>query len=58
MWEELPVLKIISATGYTGAGNFKLYVSNTHAAALWNAVLEAGEPHGLLPVSWSETLAP
>ena len=40
---------IISATGYTGAGGFELYVSNTHAAALWNAVLEAGEPHGLLP---------
>ena len=40
---------IISATGYTGAGGFELYVSNTHAAALWNAVLEAGEPLGLLP---------
>ena len=40
---------IISATGYTGAGGFELYVPNTHAAALWNAVLEAGEPHGLLP---------
>ncbi len=40
---------IISATGYTGAGGFELYVPNEHAAKLWNAVIEAGEPHGLLP---------
>lgn len=40
---------IISATGYTGAGGFELYVPNEHAAELWNAVIEAGEPHGLLP---------
>ena len=40
---------IISATGYTGAGGFELYVPNEHADKLWNAVIEAGEPHGLLP---------
>ena len=40
---------IISATGYTGAGGFELYVPNEHAAKLWNAVIEAGESHGLLP---------
>ena len=40
---------IISATGYTGAGGFELYVPNEHAAKLWNSVLEAGEPYGLLP---------
>lgn len=40
---------IISATGYTGAGGFELYLQNEDAVKLWNAVLEAGEPHGLLP---------
>jgi aminomethyltransferase len=40
---------IISATGYTGAGGFELYVPNAHAAKIWNAVIEAGESYGLLP---------
>jgi len=40
---------IISATGYTGAGGFELYIRNDSAASLWEAILEAGEPHGLLP---------
>ena len=41
---------IISATGYTGAGGFELYVFNQDAKKLWDAVLAAGKPHGLLPV--------
>lgn len=40
---------IISATGYTGAGGFELYVPNAVAKDLWNAVMEAGEEFGLLP---------
>ena len=40
---------IISATGYTGAGGFELYVLNQDAKKLWDAVLAAGEPLGLLP---------
>jgi len=40
---------IISATGYTGAGGFELYVFNQDAKKLWEAILAAGEPHGLLP---------
>ena len=40
---------IISATGYTGAGGFELYVFNQDAKKLWDAVLAAGEPHGLMP---------
>lgn len=40
---------IISATGYTGAGGFELYVYNEDAKKLWDKVLAAGEPHGLLP---------
>lgn len=40
---------IISATGYTGAGGFELYVPAAKAADVWQAVLKAGAPHGLLP---------
>lgn len=40
---------IISATGYTGAGGFELYVRNEQLAPLWDAVMEAGKDHGLEP---------
>ncbi len=40
---------IISNTGYTGAGGFELYVWNQDAAALWNAVMEAGKEFGIVP---------
>jgi len=40
---------IISATGYTGAGGFELYVLNKDAKKLWNAVMEAGAEFGILP---------
>ena len=41
---------IISATGYTGAGGFELYVPNEHAAAVWDKIMEAGKPFGLKPI--------
>lgn len=34
---------IISATGYTGAGGFELYVWNKDAKKLWEAIFEAGK---------------
>lgn len=40
---------IISATGYTGAGGFELYISNASAAKVWQAVMEAGEAFGIMP---------
>ena len=40
---------IISATGYTGAGGFELYVPNAVAETLWNAIMKAGSAFGLLP---------
>jgi aminomethyltransferase len=40
---------IISATGYTGAGGFELYCYNKYASVLWQELLKAGEPFGLLP---------
>ncbi|QJX45784.1 glycine cleavage system aminomethyltransferase GcvT [Hymenobacter taeanensis] len=41
---------IISATGYTGAGGFELYVPNEHAKQVWDKVMEAGKPFGLKPI--------
>lgn len=40
---------IISATGYTGAGGFELYVPNADATKVWKAVMQAGAPYGILP---------
>ncbi|WP_426492874.1 glycine cleavage system aminomethyltransferase GcvT [Hymenobacter sp. 102] len=41
---------IISATGYTGAGGFELYVPNQYAQQVWEAVMTAGQPYGLKPI--------
>jgi aminomethyltransferase len=35
---------IISATGYTGAGGFELYLAAEDAPGVWDALLEAGVP--------------
>lgn len=40
---------LVSATGYTGAGGFELYVSSDQATKLWASLMEAGAPHGMLP---------
>jgi aminomethyltransferase len=39
----------LSRTGYTGEDGFELYVDAADATGLWDAVLEAGSAHGLLP---------
>ncbi len=41
---------IVSATGYTGAGGFELYVPNAHAEKVWNAIMEAGAEAGIKPI--------
>ncbi len=40
---------IISATGYTGSGGFELYCHKDHAAALWDAIFEAGKEYNIMP---------
>jgi aminomethyltransferase len=40
----------ISRTGYTGEPGFEVYVPAVEAPRVWNAILEAGQPHGLLPI--------
>jgi aminomethyltransferase len=41
---------ILSATGYTGAGGFEIYVPNEHAAAVWDKIMATGQPHGIKPI--------
>ncbi len=40
---------VLSRTGYTGEDGFEVYLKPQQAAALWNALLDAGNPFGLLP---------
>ncbi len=41
---------VVSATGYTGAGGFEIYVDNAHAEEVWHRIFEAGAPQGIKPV--------
>lgn len=41
---------LVSATGYTGAGGFEVYVANKDAKTVWNAIFEAGAPFGIKPI--------
>lgn len=40
---------LVARTGYTGEDGFEIYVGNLEAAALWEALLAAGEGSGLIP---------
>lgn len=40
---------LVSATGYTGSGGFEIYCDNKDAEKIWNAVMEAGKPFGIMP---------
>ncbi len=39
----------VSRTGYTGDLGYEVWVPAEHALAVWDALTEAGHPHGLLP---------
>jgi aminomethyltransferase len=41
---------LVARTGYTGEDGFEAFVDTGHAGAVWDAMLEAGRPHGLVPV--------
>jgi len=40
---------IVARTGYTGEDGFELFVSPEAAAAVWEALMQAGASHGLVP---------
>lgn len=39
----------LSRTGYTGEDGYELYVRASDAVTVWDKLLEAGKPHGLVP---------
>jgi aminomethyltransferase len=39
----------VSRTGYTGDLGFEIWVARERALALWDALVEAGEAHGIVP---------
>jgi aminomethyltransferase len=41
---------IISATGYTGAGGFELYVNKDQALRLWKEIFKAGQEVNIRPI--------
>ncbi len=41
---------VVSRTGYTGELGYEVWCHPRHAEEVWDAVFEAGEPHGLLPL--------
>jgi aminomethyltransferase len=43
-------LVLLSTTGYTGAGGYEIYVPNTHAEAVWDAIMKEGEKEGIQPI--------
>lgn len=40
----------VTRTGYTGDLGYELWIAAAQAPRLWDAVMEAGAPHGVLPV--------
>ena len=40
---------ILARTGYTGEDGFEFYFSPAESERVWNALLEAGKPEGLIP---------
>jgi aminomethyltransferase len=47
--EVAGVPALVARTGYTGEDGFELYVAPEHARTVWDALLAAGEEHGVVP---------
>ncbi|HEX7065080.1 MAG TPA: glycine cleavage system aminomethyltransferase GcvT [Bacillales bacterium] len=47
--EVAGIRSLVSRTGYTGEDGFEIYCDSGDAADLWETIIEAGEPEGLLP---------
>jgi len=48
-WGDARTDVMVARTGYTGEDGVELYLPVEHAAALWRALLAAGQAHGLVP---------
>jgi aminomethyltransferase len=47
--EVAGVSAVISRTGYTGEDGFEVMVTTERVGQVWDAILEQGRPHGVLP---------
>lgn len=47
-FDGIPI--VISRTGYTGELGYEIWCHPKDAPAVWDAVFEAGKPHGILPM--------
>ncbi len=43
------ITTLISRTGYTGEDGFELFVESDQVGQVWDAILDAGKPSGVLP---------
>ena len=41
---------MVSQTGYTGEFGYEIYIENSHAASLWNDLMDAGKEFNISPV--------
>jgi aminomethyltransferase len=41
---------LVARTGYTGEDGFEVIVDTRRAVEMWDALMSAGEPHGLAPI--------
>jgi aminomethyltransferase len=41
---------LVARTGYTGEDGFEVFVETARGGELWDALFEAGTPHGMVPV--------
>jgi aminomethyltransferase len=48
--EVLGARTVIGRTGYTGEDGFELFFPTTKAPLVWDGIMKAGEPLGLLPI--------
>jgi aminomethyltransferase len=44
-----PIPATVTRTGYTGDLGYEIWVANERAEALWDLLIAAGTPHGLVP---------
>ncbi|MEM7292258.1 MAG: DUF1989 domain-containing protein [Pseudomonadota bacterium] len=48
--DEHGIPLVVSRTGYTGELGFEVFCHPKHAPEVWDAIWEAGQPHGLTPL--------
>jgi aminomethyltransferase len=48
--EVAGVQTVIGRTGYTGEDGFELFFPTEKAVQVWDAILEAGKPEGIIPI--------